>query len=134
MKFITGCSDQTMKIAAKVIAQYPDIKVMLLSGDLASGKTTFVKGLGKTLGIEPMKVKSPTFTINKEFTDLIHYDLYRIEEIDEMMKSQLEEHINTGKYLAIEWPDIVLEQITSPHLKITIRHLGKDKREIIVSN
>jgi len=82
--------------------------VLLLSGDLGSGKTTFVRGLAQGLGIDPGQVSSPTFTLLHEYRGgrltLYHADLYRLERAatDDL---GLEEIGVRDGVLAIEWPD-----------------------------
>jgi len=128
----TKNAEETQHLAAELLETYPNHQVWLLYGELGAGKTTFVKGLGALLGLEPRQIKSPTFTFVSEYEPLIHYDLYRLEKLDEMMVALLDEHLQTGKRLVIEWPEKIQAHLRIPHLKIRFKHEGGDLREIEV--
>ncbi|MBU0981237.1 tRNA (adenosine(37)-N6)-threonylcarbamoyltransferase complex ATPase subunit type 1 TsaE [Patescibacteria group bacterium] len=132
MNYISQNPTETHNLANQLLKQFPHLSIWLIYGDLAAGKTTLVKGLGDSLNINPKKIKSPTFTLVSEFPNLIHYDLYRLSELDETLQSQIEEHLKSPKLTVIEWPELIEEQVESPHLKIRIAHLGKDQREFII--
>ena len=88
----------------------PTSNVIELIGDVGTGKTTFVRGLAKSLGIKG-PITSPSFTISKSYTgqkkNLIHYDFYRLEDPG-IMVEDLEENIkNKGNIVVIEWSDTV---------------------------
>jgi tRNA threonylcarbamoyladenosine biosynthesis protein TsaE len=100
--------DETQRVARELAGQLKPGDVLLLSGDLGAGKTTFVRGLAEGLGIDPAEVSSPTFTLVHEYRGgrlpLFHADLYRLtgaatEDIG------LEEIGATEGVLAIEWPE-----------------------------
>lgn len=123
MHIVTNTTEETQAFSLKIQKKYPDVKIWLLYGNLASGKTTFVKGL------KP-KAKSPTFTYVTEYDNIIHYDLYRLEHPDQDMKELLQEHLSDGRLVIIEWPEVIESTITQPHIKITFKHEGGDKRSI----
>jgi tRNA threonylcarbamoyladenosine biosynthesis protein TsaE len=83
-------------------------ELVLLSGDLGSGKTAFVRGMADGLAIDPADVSSPTFTLIQEYRGgrlpLFHVDLYRLrpDEVDDL---GLDEMTMAGGVMAIEWPD-----------------------------
>lgn len=122
-----------MGFAQEVLKTYPEYKVWLLEGDLASGKTTFVKGLAEAQGLEGTSIKSPTFAFMTEHEPFIHYDLYRLENEDPFLESQLEEDLSQGKRVIIEWPERLPMAFGSPHLKIKFSHLGEGERSILVT-
>ena len=130
MKKTTQNAQQTTELAKTLYETYPDHKIWLLYGDLGAGKTTFVKGLGEVIGMEPSEVKSPTYVLVNEYEHFKHYDLYRIEVMDDLTLEQLEEHLAEDKRLVIEWPEKVEQYIQKPHLRIYIKHSGGDERTI----
>ena len=122
MRKQTKNAAETKALAEQLLKDYPEHRVWLLYGDLGAGKTTFVKGLGHALGLAENQIKSPTFTFVADFEPLIHYDLYRLEKLDDLTVELLNEHLATGKRVVIEWPEKIEELISLPHLKIRFSH------------
>lgn len=112
--------EEMKKIAAELAAE--DIDLLLLIGDMGSGKTTFSKAYGAALGIEG--VKSPTFSIVEEHPYeggvLYHMDLYRIEDEEELLALGFEEYFERPGKVLIEWPQIGLELIPEEALCLEI--------------
>ncbi len=106
MKFISNSPEETMKFAEKVAALCKGNEVILLSGDLGAGKTTFTKGFALGLGISAT-ITSPTFTLMKTYKGgrltLYHFDLYRAISEDDVEELGFEEYFNDGGVCVIEW-------------------------------
>ncbi|HNQ28250.1 MAG TPA: tRNA (adenosine(37)-N6)-threonylcarbamoyltransferase complex ATPase subunit type 1 TsaE [Aquaticitalea sp.] len=87
-------------------------KILLLNGPMGAGKTTFVRALAKVLGSKD-EVSSPTFSIvnEHELTDglLYHFDLYRIKDVEEAMQFGIEEYLDSGHWVVIEWPEKLMD-------------------------
>jgi tRNA threonylcarbamoyladenosine biosynthesis protein TsaE len=104
----TKSEQETAAVAKALAAQLLGGDVILLSGTLGAGKTAFVRGLAEGLGIDPLEVSSPTFTLVHEYRGgrltLYHVDLYRLDRAatDDL---GLDELGVAGGVLAIEWPD-----------------------------
>lgn len=100
----------TENLAKKFSTQLKEKDLVLLKGDLGSGKTTFVKFLVKSLGFPQDNVSSPSFTIVQEYIfegkTIYHIDLYRIEKEDELFEIGLEEILNGDSLVIVEWPDV----------------------------
>src|SRR5262245_51524276 len=105
---LTRSESETRALARALSPSLLPGDVLLVSGDLGSGKTTFVRGLAEGLGIDSNEVSSPTFTLVHEYRGgrltLYHADLYRLERAatDDL---GLEELVVRNGVLAIEWPD-----------------------------
>jgi len=105
----TGPQD-TAVIAQAIAAVLQPNDVLVLGGDLGAGKTTFTKALGAALGItEP--ITSPTFTLHQQYHGgrlvLHHLDVYRIDQIDEVIDLALPELFESEGVVAIEWGDTI---------------------------
>ena len=104
--------------------------VIGLEGDLGSGKTTFVQGIAKGLGIKG-KITSPTFVIMREYDFLYHIDCYRIQ-LEDLLELDFKEIINQpGNIIVIEWAERVKKILPKDTIWIKFEYLGKDKRKII---
>lgn len=105
---LTASEEETQAVARELSATLRAGDVLLVSGDLGAGKTTFVRGLAEGLGIDPRAVSSPTFTIVHEYRGngltLYHADLYRLERAATDDLGLEEVGVRDG-VLAIEWPD-----------------------------
>ena len=130
MGFTTSSQEETMRLAQQLLKENPQQKLWLLSGDLGSGKTSFVKGVAKHFGGNEKDVKSPTFALIQEHKSWIHADLYRLEQRDEMIEEELREYLKAGYNLFIEWPEHapIWEDVQRAELHFS--HEGQNKRDI----
>ena len=128
--------EETMAIGQKIAPLLAPKDIILLDGDLGAGKTTFTKGLAAGLGIK-RNVKSPTFTIIREYQDgripLYHMDVYRLEDGsgDEL---GLEEYFNGDGVSVVEWSKFVADELPADYLRIAFKRLddeGESQRELI---
>jgi len=147
--FVSHSEKQTWQLAQKIIGKYsPDIKetglVLALEGNLGAGKTTFTQGLGEILGV-PRPIRSPgyilvseyLFNLNAKEGKLFHADLWRTESEEEVRRLKLEELIEPGNILVIEWaqkvPKLIKDigrQKEAPCIRIAFEHQGENAREI----
>lgn len=105
MPFLSHSAQDTKTFAKQILQANPASKILLLYGDLGSGKTTFVKGFAEALGLKGQKVKSPTFSLREDYGAFIHYDLYRLEDEDVLLEEQMNEDFFEGRWVLIEWPE-----------------------------
>lgn len=129
---------QTKKIAQKIFATLKPGDVVLLSGDLGAGKSVLVRNILSTGGVNK-SVTSPTFTLlneyNTPYNHFYHFDMYRIEDDEEVVNIGFDEIIDDDKAIKfIEWPEKVETHLPKKYKKITIIKLGKKSRNIIVEN
>lgn len=138
-KFLTNNSHQTFKLGEDFGKNLKSGDVVLLIGDLGTGKTTFVQGIAKGLGIRD-RILSPTFVLvrihgvdSKKFNTLNHIDLYRIDEPQDIKKLGIEEFMSSENSVTIiEWADKLLDFKPGKGYKINFKHLGEDQREILI--
>jgi len=106
---------------------------ILLEGDLGAGKTVFAKGVSQELGMEPEEVRSPTFTLVNVYPGrfpIYHIDLYRIQKPEELLQLGLEEMIGTDGVAIVEWPDRLGAYRPEGAIRVVLKDLGGDRREI----
>ncbi len=124
------------KISKIILDNIKHINIVLLKGDLGSGKTTLVKSILKKLGVND-EIKSPTFSIVNEYDHpsgpIYHFDLYRIEKIDELDVIGFAEYIDNCNICFIEWPEVGMEKIFGNYMQINLGHIDDNKREILIT-
>ena len=131
----TTGEEQTSAAGQDLAAQLAAGDVLLLEGELGAGKTAFVRGVARGLGLQADDVTSPTFTLIQEYRGpasalvLYHADLYRLSprEVDDLGLGELSE----DGILAVEWPDRWLDPPSGYYL-VRIDSLGGDKRSISI--
>lgn len=122
--------------------------LVLLSGDLGAGKTTFAQTLARALGLD-QPVRSPTFPIQQRyaihwkaappggevnFTTLIHMDAYRLTGIEELRRfGTLDELADPENFFVIEWPEQIPGIEKYPHISIIITEAGDDMRKVTMT-
>ena len=120
-KFISKCEQYTINFAENFAKELNKKDIIVLSGDLGSGKTKFVQGILKHFGLEN-EISSPTFTIVNEYNTstcpIYHFDVYRLADIDEFYAMGGEEYFENGICL-IEWGEIIKDALPSNYIKIT---------------
>lgn len=140
--FVSHSLLETEKIAQNFLGKLVKENVattILLSGDLGSGKTTFVKALGKLLGVTET-IQSPTFVIMKQFPvtegifkKLVHIDAYRFENEKEASVLKLEAlFADPDNLIMIEWPERIASFLPKDARKIHFSFIDKDTRQIIL--
>ena len=134
MKIISKNVEQTYKLASKLAKHIKGGDIILLNGDLGAGKTTFVKGFAKEVGVK-IPVTSPTFNLLKTYETenytLVHVDAYRLEggSFDELYDYANEENV-----IFIEWSNCLADQeLIEQHLAIDIKYISKNQRWYIIS-
>ena len=135
MEFISHSPEETEQFAYELAAKVSSPQVICLTGDLGAGKTAFTRGFARYFGIEK-GVSSPTFIIMHRYTGtevINHYDLYRLNDYDELLDVGFEEQIENGISL-IEWPDSFMEYLPENKIVIKITRLGDSDRRIVVED
>ncbi len=106
---------------------------MLVSGELGAGKTTFIRGACRALGVaEP--VTSPTYTIGNRYEGRVavsHLDLYRLAELTDADWAGLEPYFEDA-VVFVEWPEAGASRLPQPRAMVRIAHAGEDRRAIEV--
>lgn len=132
-EIITNCFEETQKLGEKIGSDLKKGTILALFGELGSGKTTFVQGLAKGLGIK-RRIISPTFIIIRKYqiSNFYHIDLYRIEEEDIGELGLIEILKDKSSIIAIEWAEKLGKLLPKKRIEIHFEYLGENKREIKV--
>ncbi len=131
-KYTSRCEEDTLELAENIESEKFNGMIICLNGELGSGKTVFVKGFAKALGIKET-ITSPTFSLVKEYRDgempLFHMDVYRIEDADENFG--LDDYLNQDGVCIIEWPEMIEEQLPEERLDVKVKVVDDDVRVFV---
>ena len=131
-KLTSRCEEDTLEIAENIESEKFPGMVICLDGELGSGKTVFVKGFAKALGIKET-ITSPTFSLVKEYYDgemsLFHMDVYRLD--DSNKNFGLDDYLNQDGICIIEWPEMIENQLPEERLDIKIKVIDDETRVLV---
>jgi tRNA threonylcarbamoyladenosine biosynthesis protein TsaE len=127
---------ETEALGAELAAGLRDGDVVLVQGELGSGKTTFVRGAARALGVTD-PITSPTFSIGHRYrageSTVSHLDLYRlVSGLQAEDPGLLDDYLGPGRIAFVEWPIQDSAELSSACLRVTLSHLGGDRRQIEV--
>src|SRR5438270_14030944 len=124
-------ADATARLGAALAAAIAPGRVLHLSGELGSGKTTLVRGLLRALGVQGA-VKSPTFAWVEPYRlsrlDLYHFDFYRFDKKTEWLSSGLREYFTPDAVCIVEWPERAGALLPPPDLAVELSYEGEGRR------
>lgn len=137
---LSKSEEETTKIARKLAKEFEHGGLILLTGDLGSGKTVFTKGFASYFSIDQFQIKSPTYTYIRKYKtkkgDLYHIDLYRLEQIDELLWQEISELLeDKNNIILIEWAQKIGNKIQNMKLKKThvdIEYINENTRKITI--
>lgn len=131
----TSSPEQTEALAAQLAAGLEPGDVVLVEGELGAGKTTFVRGACRALGVEGL-VTSPTFTIGQRYPGRVpvsHLDLYRVADLGHEDPDLLADYLSPERIAFVEWPGGEEERIAElarVAASVVIEHAGGDRRTV----
>ncbi|MCD0465330.1 tRNA (adenosine(37)-N6)-threonylcarbamoyltransferase complex ATPase subunit type 1 TsaE [Flavobacterium sp. ENC] len=125
--------DQIKEAATQILAQHPK-KIILFNGEMGVGKTTLIKQLCKTLGVEDA-TSSPTFSlVNEYYTSdgqiVYHFDFYRLNKETEALDMGVDDYLYSGNWCFIEWSEKIANLLPEETSTINIKLLANGKREL----
>ena len=128
--FLSESQESPREFAEKYAATLKPYDVVILDGEMGAGKTAFVKGLAKGLGIKE-EVTSPTYAYMNDYDGrLFHYDCYRIESAEQAERMGLADYFDMGGICVIEWAQNIAPLLPENCKRVTIKKLGGNAREI----
>ena len=131
---ITSSAEGTIQLG-KSLSKFIEVgDIIILDGELAAGKTTFVKGI--LLGLDfKREVTSPTFTLINEYEAkhrVIHIDCYRENNLQRWVNLGIQDYFYSDDIKIIEWPEIISELIPEDHISITLTSISEFERKIYI--
>lgn len=134
MEFVTNSPEETEELGERLGRALSPGDVVAFTGDLGAGKTAFVRGLARGLGI-PDRVTSPTFTIVNEYEGgrlpLFHFDLYRLASSDELFEIGWEDYLRRGGVCAVEWSENAAGALERDTVRVDLRRGAEDGQRVI---
>ncbi len=131
---ISNSPEETFYIASEFGKELSPDSVIALRGELGSGKTIFTKGLAEGLGINE-DITSPTFSLMEAYEGkipLYHFDLYRIEDINEFTHLKFEDYWEDHGISVIEWPERAEDILPAKRIDIFIEYIDENRRKITI--
>lgn len=125
--------EETERIAAALARHLEPGDVVTVAGELGTGKTTFVRGAARELGVT-RPVTSPTYTIGNRYSgdpDVSHLDLYRFEGMSAPEWGDLEGYFDEA-VVFVEWPEAAADWLPRPRARVRLRHLGSGHRLVVL--
>ncbi len=127
---------ETEAVGAALAERLNPGDLVLITGELGAGKTTFVRGACRALGVEA-QVVSPTFTIGRRYeaaagASVSHLDLYRLADMGAEEEGLLDDYLTADAFVFVEWPAVAAPELPEPAARVEIRHARGDEREIEV--
>ena len=135
MEVVTGSPEETEALAARLARLLSPGDVVHLHGELGAGKTTFVRGAARALGVT-QPVSSPTFTIGHRYDSdppVAHLDLYRIVGLDPEEWGDLEPYFD-GTVAFVEWPEHGGDWLPEPRAVVTLGHVDQSHRTVRIDS
>jgi len=136
LKLLCSDPDELDGVAGRILESAPGSRVFCIYGKMGAGKTTLIKALCRSLGVND-HVTSPTFTLvneyqSKEHGQVYHFDFYRIKNVAEALDLGIENYLYSNNYCFLEWPEKIAPLLPEGHAVISIE-VKDDVREITLS-
>lgn len=137
-QYLSHSAAETFELGRKLGLELPVPTVVCLFGELAAGKTTFIKGLvNGAAQIDPSAVQSPTFTylhIYEGQKIVYHFDLYRLRDIDEFLSMGFDEYFEAEGICCLEWSERIASYLPPTSLYVLLQHVQQDQRLITMGS
>jgi tRNA threonylcarbamoyladenosine biosynthesis protein TsaE len=133
VELTSASPEETERVAAELASELVPGDLVTVSGELGSGKTTFVRGAARALGVEA-PVTSPTYTVGNRYEGRVpvsHLDLYRFEAVSEPDWADLEPYFEDA-VVFVEWPEVAEGILPAPRARVRLRLLDAAHRLLVV--
>jgi tRNA threonylcarbamoyladenosine biosynthesis protein TsaE len=137
---ISGSPEETRRLGGEFAGSLSASDIVPVYGELGAGKTQFIKGICKNLGVKQV-VNSPTFIIVNEYSSekidrIYHFDLYRIKTLNELYDIGFDDYLNGSGLILIEWPELIetILPVSAKKVYVTNKDENENVREITYSD
>ena len=137
-KIIINSIDDLDRAAEEFVEIMGDETVYAFYGEMGAGKTTFINALSRALGVEQDATGSPSFSIINEYRSdttaelIYHFDLYRLENLEEAFNIGVEDYFDSGALCLLEWPERIEDILPDDTVKVDLKVLDNGSRELTV--
>ncbi len=134
-EWTTETAAETEAVGEEIAALLTGGTVLAMYGDLGAGKTTFVRGLARGMGLDA-EVSSPTFALVHEYggePPLVHFDMYRVTGWDDLYSTGYYDYLDAGAILAVEWSENIAAALPDTAWKLDLSALSDQKRRIVLT-
>lgn len=136
-EYITHSAEETIALGKMLSKELQGNSIVCFFGELAAGKTTFIKGLASGVtDCELDEVNSPTFVylnIYEGKRKVFHFDLYRLKGSEDFLGMGFDEYLYSGGVSCIEWSERIESLIPSDCIRVEMKHIGDNKRRIMIA-
>ena len=135
MEIETASAEETERAGGELASRLEPGDLVLVIGELGSGKTTFVRGACRALGVEG-PVTSPTFTIGQVLrgrVEVAHLDLYRLDSLRGEDPGLFDDYLTPDRVAFVEWPQAAEPELGDVAARVRLEHLGGDRRRVTVA-
>lgn len=132
-------TDSLDAAAREFVELMGDYTIFAFNGEMGAGKTTFINALSRALGVEDDATGSPTFALINEYRSsttaelIYHFDLYRLETLEEALDMGIDDYFDSGAVCLIEWPDRVEAMLPDDTVTVDIAVNDDDSRTLTVT-
>jgi tRNA threonylcarbamoyladenosine biosynthesis protein TsaE len=136
LQLISHSEAETAGLASKLAASFNDGDVIILTGELGTGKTVFVKALATALGVNAEEVNSPTYTFVNEYRgdkEIFHFDLYRLREPGDLFEIGWEDYLLRKGIVIVEWGEKAAYLLPAKYYLVEFKMMDEAQRSIDIS-
>lgn len=125
--------------AREFLGLMDDYTVFTFTGEMGAGKTTFISALAEALGVDPEEANSPSFALVNEYRSdttaelIYHFDLYRLEDLEEALDIGFEDYLDSGALCLVEWPGVVEDILPEDTVAVSISVNDDNSRTLKVN-
>lgn len=133
-RYLSHSAQETETIAEFYAKRVKPNDVLAFFGGLGAGKTAFIRGLARGLGVKG-EVLSPTFALVHEYegaVPLYHFDMYRVTTFEDLYSTGFFDYLDTDAVIAVEWSENIVSALPAGYKKITLSRISDEEREIII--